>query len=51
MANPIAPIHTAIRYTNKNFANDLARARGSFAGPPRPEVDQAWSNLLKGELL
>lgn len=41
-----APATPQIRYVNKWLAHDPESAR--FMGKPRPEVDEAWSDLLEG---
>ena len=41
----IAPVREALEYEKQVFRSPVDGYR--FAGPPRPEFDAAWHNLLK----
>ncbi len=43
--DPKAPAREALKYEKQIFYSDVEG--NPFAGPPRPELDDAWHNLLK----
>ena len=42
----LAPAQDVVRYVNKYLVHDPESAR--FMGKPRPELDEAWNELLEG---
>jgi hypothetical protein len=45
----IAPASEAIVYEAHKFSlEDRIQERGAYSGKPRPELDQAWHDLLNG---
>lgn len=46
MLTPTAPARTALHYT----IDDTSSNQSPFVGEPRPELDAAWSNLLRCEI-
>lgn len=45
-----APVRSAIQGREHNLSvGDRIQEKGSFSGRPRPDLDEAWHDLLNGE--
>lgn len=47
-SNPIAPARAGVKYEKVTMTNDFS-TNNPFRGTPRPEMDDAWSDMMQCE--